>query len=148
MERKLLELARSDRRFAYEAYEFACECVTYTQERLGLKDDDDDDDDDLESLFAPDPPGRHVSGEELLQGACELAVRDFGLMAPIVLSRWGIRSTEDFGEIVFRLIAAGRLARSEDDDPADYQGSFDLLQALQERYELDTSAYPPRKAER
>lgn len=138
MESVLFDLARADHRFAYEAYEFVCETVTYTQERLGKLEESDGD----------EPMDRHVNGEELLRCGCELAVREFGLMAPLVFQHWGLVTTDDFGEIVFRLIRAGRLSQSEQDDPADFHEVFDLMQALREPYELDTSAYSPRKAER
>ena len=142
MESVLFDLARADHRYAYEAYEFVCEAVTYTQERLGKFDDGDD------LTDGDDEPDRHVGGEELLRGGCELAVREFGLMAPVVFQRWGLTSTDDFGEIVFRLIQAGRLSRSESDDPADFSEVFDLLQFLRDSYEFDASAYAPRAVER
>jgi uncharacterized repeat protein (TIGR04138 family) len=139
VESVIFDLARSDHRYAPEAYEFICETVTYTQERLGKLVDIDDDEAEVD---------RHVCGEELLRGGCELAVREFGLMATLVFQRWGILNTDDFGEIVFRLIRAGRLSQSEDDDPSDFHDNFDLMQALSEGYDFDTSAYAPRKAER
>ena len=40
-------------------------------------------------------------------------------MAPLVFQRWGIHATDDFGDIVFRLIHANKLSRSDEDDPSD-----------------------------
>ncbi|CAN5253860.1 hypothetical protein BH11PLA2_BH11PLA2_30500 [soil metagenome] len=144
MDAKLFDLARSDQRYAYEAYEFVCEAVTYTQERLGKI---------VESEFVPeedDEPAAdpHVSGEELLRGGCELAVRDFGLMAPLVFRRWGMFTTDDFGEIVFRLIESDKLSRSDSDDPQDFHEVFDLHQALSEGYETAMGDAPATKADR
>jgi uncharacterized repeat protein (TIGR04138 family) len=136
----LFDLARSDHRYAYEAYQFVCEAVTFTQQRLGLLDEDDD----LPEELAPEG---HVSGEQLLRGGCALAVREFGLMASLVFQRWGIHNTDDFGEVVFRLIEARKLSRSDEDDPTDYQDVFDLMAALKEGYEFDAAAYPARKAD-
>lgn len=138
MSNDLFQLARSDHRYACEAYEFVCEAVTYTQERLGLLEELDADD---------DSPPPHVNGNELLRGGCELAVRDFGLMAPHVFSRWGILTTDDFGEIVARLVGVNRLSRSDDDDPAEFHEAFDLMQALAEGFDFDTTAYPARKVD-
>lgn len=126
MTHELFQLARTDHRFAAEAYEFVCDAVTYSQERLGLLDDLED-----------DLPPRHVTGDELLRGACELAVRDFGLMAPLVFRRWGVLSTDDFGEIVSRLVGANRLSRSDEDDPAEFHEAFDLMQALSEGFDIN-----------
>ena len=124
MDPKILTLVRDDPRFAYEAYEFVCEAVSHTQDRLGRGGGPDEDDD------------RHVSGGELLRGACDLAVREFGLMAPVVFRRWGVRTSDDVGELVFRLIGAGRLSKSDEDDPDDFRGVLDLDRTLTEGFEL------------
>jgi uncharacterized repeat protein (TIGR04138 family) len=76
LDSRILELCRDDPRFAYEAYEFVSDAVTFTQNRLGRHPADRGDDAD----------DRHVSGAELLRGVCELAVREFGMMAPVVFS--------------------------------------------------------------
>ena len=126
MDSRILELTRDDPRFAYEAYEFVCEAVTFTQDRLGRL-----------ALPAPDEEAdHHVSGAELLRGACELAVRQFGMRAPVVFRQWGVRTTDDFGEIVFKLIRAERLSKSDRDDPDDFHDLFDLEKALTEGFEL------------
>lgn len=120
MEARILELCRQDRRFAYEAYEFVCAAVTYTQTRMGRAPANRDD----------DTEGRHVSGAELLKGTCELAIREFGMMAPVVFKQWGVRTTDHIGEIVFKLIDTQLLSKSDRDDPNDFHDLFDLNQAL------------------
>jgi uncharacterized repeat protein (TIGR04138 family) len=134
---KILELTREDPRFAYEAYEFVCDAVTYTQDRLGRAAEGDD-----------PAADRHVSGAELLRGACELAVREFGMMAPVVFRCWGVRSTDDLGQMVFRLIQADRLSKSERDEPDDFRDVFDLEKALTEGFELTIGDHQPRRGER
>ena len=57
-------------------------------------------------------------------------------MAPVVFRRWGLTTTDDFGEIVFRLISAERLSQSDSDDPADFHEVFDLMQAAQRKLRL------------
>ena len=126
MDPKIAELTRDDPRYPYEAYEFVCDAVSYTQELLGRAPEEDD-----------DPDGDfHVSGEELVRGACELAVQEFGMMAPTVFRTWGVRKTDDFGNIVFNLIKAEKLSKSERDDPEDFRDLFDLEKALAEGFEL------------
>ena len=44
-------------------------------------------------------PERHVTGRELLEAAQAYARQEYGPMARTVLESWGIRATEDFGEI-------------------------------------------------
>ncbi len=136
MDPKILELVRVDPRFSYEAYDFVCDAVGFTQERLGRLADEEDTDAE-----------RHVSGAELLRGTCELAVREFGMMAPVVFKQWGIRTTDDFVEIVFKLIEAERLSKSEDDDLEDFHNVFDLDKVLTEAFELNLGE-PERKSSR
>lgn len=132
---KILDLIREDARYAYEAYEFVCDAVTYTQDKLGRAVDEDERED------------KHVSGGELLRGACELAVREFGMMAPLVFKMWGVRTTDDFGEMVFRLISTERLSKSDRDDPADFHDVFDLTEVLTSGFEL-TLGESRRKGDR
>ena len=98
--------------------------MNFTQDRLGRVIDDDRIEVD-----------QHVNGGELLRGACAFAVQEYGLMAPIVFKLWGIRTTDDFGEMVFRLIDAEKLSKSDRDDPEDFRGLFDLEQALSDEFE-------------
>ena len=132
MDPKILELIREDPRYTYEAYEFVCEAVTHTQERLGRAAEEPDAD-------------HHVSGGELLRGACELAVREFGMMAPVVFRLWGVRTTDDFGELVFKLIKVDRLSKSDRDDPDDFRDVFDLEKALSVGFELSPGDAPRRR---
>jgi len=126
-----MELTRSEPRYSYEAYQFVCDAVNYTQDRLGR------------IALERDPEvDAHVSGGELLRGACAFAVQEYGLMAPVVFKLWGIRTTDDFGDMVFRLIEAERLKKSENDDPDDFRGQFDLEKMLAEEYEQMTDAAP------
>jgi uncharacterized repeat protein (TIGR04138 family) len=134
MDAKILELIREDARYSYEAYEFVSDAVTFTQDRLGRGADEDE---------SPEVD-RHVSGGELLRGACELAVRQFGMMAPVVFRQWGVRTTDDFGELVFRLIKVGRLSQSDNDDPADFHDVFDLTKVLTDGFELTIGDRPGR----
>ena len=126
MDARILELCRKDPRFAYEAYEFVSDAVTFTQDRLGRTAGERGDDGE----------DRHVSGAELLRGTCELAVREFGLMAPVVFKQWGVRTTDHVGEIVFKLIGAQLLSKSERDEPSDFNDLFDLHEALRAGFEL------------
>ncbi|MBN9120559.1 MAG: hypothetical protein J0I06_15640 [Planctomycetes bacterium] len=147
MDLQILQLCREDGRFAYEAYEFVCEAVTYTQDRLGRVPS-------RQERGAPDPRPKpagdenHVSGAELLRGTCELAVREFGMMAPVVFRQWGVRTTGDIGEIVFKLIKVQRLSKSDRDDPDDFHNLFDLHEALSNGFELTIGDAPAKRGDR
>lgn len=122
----LYDLVRDDPRYPVEAYEFVCDAVAFTQEMLGREPHEDD----------PPDTDYHVCGEELARGACEMAVCEFGMMAPVVFRQWGIRTTDDIGHIVFNLIKAEKLSQSDRDDLADFHDLFDVKKILTDGFEL------------
>jgi uncharacterized repeat protein (TIGR04138 family) len=77
---------------------------------------------------------RHITGRELAEGCRDLALDRYGLMARHVLDFWGIRSTRDFGEIVFALVECGVLVKQDDDSIADFDGVFCFQNAFEGDY--------------
>lgn len=73
---------------------------------------------------------RHVSGQQLCLGLRDYAIDRYGPLARTVLSRWGIRKTEDFGRIVFDMIDAGIMRRTEDDSIEDFMNVYDFEEAF------------------
>jgi len=132
---RLLELCREPPYFAYEAYEFVCDAVTFTSERLGRAHKEDE----VEEV------DHHVSGAELLLGVCDLAVTTFGMMAPVVFRLWNVKTTDDVGKMVFNLIRVGRLSKSDRDTPEDFHDLFDLSQTLADGFELTIDDRPSVK---
>jgi uncharacterized repeat protein (TIGR04138 family) len=127
---KLDELVRRDPRYAYEAYEFLFAALAHTQRALGR---------------VPPPEGPapeqdyHVSGPELLEGVRDLALREFGLMARTVFKMWGINRTDDFGELVFNLVEAGLMSKTEEDSRKDFHAVYDLDEALVRGYRIEAA---------
>ena len=73
---------------------------------------------------------RHVSGEELLSGIRELLLNRFGPMTVTVLEHWGIRSTEDFGNVVFNLVDNRVLSKTEEDDIGQFRNGYDFTEVF------------------
>ena len=73
---------------------------------------------------------RHVSGQELLAGIRDYALSQFGPMTITVLDEWGIRSCEDFGEMVFNMVASNLLAKTENDTRDDFKDGYDFESAF------------------
>jgi uncharacterized repeat protein (TIGR04138 family) len=59
-----------------------------------------------------------------------MAHEHYGRLAKLVLAGWGIRSTGDFGEIVYNLIKIGEMSKSAGDQRSDFDDVYDFDTAL------------------
>ena len=112
-------LAR-DSRYPREAYHFVREALDYTQDFV---------------TKANGGRKRDIKGQELLVGIRDFALRQFGPMACCVLDDWGIKTCEDFGEIVFNLVEQQILSKTEDDSRNDFKGGYDFEEAFRRPFE-------------
>lgn len=129
---KLEQVAERDGRYAYEAYEFLYEALDHTLHVLGK----------VPPLARESDQHYHVTGEQLLDGVRDLALKQFGLMARTVFHVWGIEQTGDFGKIVFNLVEAGLMSKTEEDSLLDFQGVYDLDEALVRNYRIELDEEP------
>lgn len=74
---------------------------------------------------------RHVSGAELSWALRDLAIERWGRLAPVVLRRWGVTRTEDFGHIVFAMVRNDYLQAQSSDRLADFMNVFDFKEAFE-----------------
>jgi len=87
---------------------------------------------------------RHVTGRELCLGLRDLALRQWGRLATLVLRRWNITCTLDFGRIVFSLVEGGYLRTTQNDTVEDFRNVYDFRTAFEDEYRIDL---PTRLAE-
>jgi uncharacterized repeat protein (TIGR04138 family) len=137
------ELARviaGDPRYAIEAYAFILEALNHarTQKLKGKSEERGHDHvaqsggesrSALSQSKLPAASG-HVTGPELCETVRRLALRQFGSLAGAVFDHWGVRSTSDIGEIVYNMIAAGKLEKTPSDSRSDFDNVFDFETAL------------------
>lgn len=76
----------------------------------------------------------HVSGQQLLEGVREFALAQFGPMVVTVFNYWGVFRCEDFGVIVYDLIEAGLLSKSDTDSVEDFSGAYSFTDAFVKPY--------------
>ena len=110
----LSRLCQKDSRYKIDAYTFVLAALNVTMESLKRK--------------------GHVSGQELTLGIKDFAIREYGRMARTVFEHWGIKTTEDFGHIVFNMVEAGVLGRTESDSIDDFKDGFDFKKAFEDEY--------------
>jgi uncharacterized repeat protein (TIGR04138 family) len=88
---------------------------------------------------------RHVSGQELLHGLREFALKEYGPMSKAVLNEWGVKTTDDFGQVVFNLVNSGVLGKNETDSPNDFKNVFTFDDAFVKPFEPRNSTSALRK---
>lgn len=86
-----------------------------------------------------DDESAHITGPELLEGIRRFALDNFGLLTLTVFRRWGIRTTDDFGRIVFELIERGELRKTDRDHISDFYSVYDFDDVFDRDYKIDTS---------
>jgi len=133
-----LILAR-DARYHAEAYHFVKEGLEHTQKIMARK----------KRVHA-----RHVSGAELLEGIRDYALNQYGPMTQMVLAEWGVCRCEDIGEIVFNMVDAGLLGKTEQDSREDFKRGYDFDEAFRRPFlpartlkQKSPSATTPRSTE-
>jgi uncharacterized repeat protein (TIGR04138 family) len=110
----LEEIFEVDPRYTPDAYDFVLEALSYTQKKFKRT--------------------KHVSGMELLEGVKILLMEQFGPLTLTVLNHWGIKSTEDFGNIVFNLVERKVLSKTEEDSIDSFRNVFDFEQVFKQGY--------------
>lgn len=73
---------------------------------------------------------RHITGPQLCVGIRDFAIEEYGLMARTVLKQWGIVNCEDFGRIVFALVDAEMMHKTDEDRIDDFVNVFDFKDAF------------------
>jgi len=105
-------LASTDQRFTADAFRFIGRAV-------------------CAALSAADSSaGDHVSGRDVAEAFRLLALRELGTSALSTLESWGIRSPDDVGAVVFRMIEGGMFGARPEDKPEDFQSLYDFAAAF------------------
>jgi uncharacterized repeat protein (TIGR04138 family) len=112
---KLESLVAEDPRYKVEAYIFVMNGLEYTLARMRR--------------------AGHLTGRELAEGLRDYARTKFGLMAKTVFEHWGVRQTEDFGVIVFKMVDEGILGKTEQDSIDDFKNVYDFTEAFEKQYD-------------
>jgi uncharacterized repeat protein (TIGR04138 family) len=110
-----------------EAYAFIQKGLNHTVQRLHGKQKDP-------------KASRHVTGQDLCEGLREVALAEWGRLARAVLRRWNITSTLDFGRIVFAMVDAGLMQKTEDDSIDDVRNVYDCRAAGVVEYQIPCGA--------
>jgi uncharacterized repeat protein (TIGR04138 family) len=131
----IVKLLRQDTRYTIEAYQFVRDALSYAQDVLGMGSEHG-----LEEALEEDPGQprveRHLTGQQLCEAIRQYALEQYGYMAKVVLNRWGITKTGDFGDIVYNLIDVELMKKSADDRREDFDDVYDFDTAFQQKFDI------------
>ena len=60
----------------------------------------------------------------------ERTLDQYGPLSYEVLTEWGVKSTEDVGEMMMNMAESHRVGRDEDDTPESFVGGYDFKEAF------------------
>jgi len=111
---KLQEIVAADPRYQIDAYLFIFQALDFAASTRKEK--------------------KHLTGKELLETIRQFAIQEFGPLSLDVLRHWGIDRCEDWGEVVFNLVAKGLLSKTEEDKKEDFRGGYDFREAFEKPF--------------
>ena len=117
MKKKFEEIAREDGRFSLQALTFVHEGLSYTLKKVVAE------------------PG-HVGGQTLCEGLKRLATKKWGRLAVLVLNSWGLKTTRDFGEIVYLMIRHKWMSTQSTDTIDDFNDVYDFKTVFKDQFEF------------
>ncbi|MHC4259502.1 MAG: Minf_1886 family protein [Planctomycetota bacterium] len=117
MKKDLDKIARDDGRYSPDAVKFVYEGLSYAVKNLAAE------------------PG-HVSGQILCRGLEQLAVKKWGRLAMLVLNSWGLKTTRDFGEIVWLMIQNKWMSAQPTDTIDDFTDVYDFKTVFKEQFKF------------
>ena len=117
MKKNLEQIAKQDSRYSPQAIKFVYEALGYTAKNV------------------VDKP-RHVSGQMLCEGLRRLAIEKWGRLAILVLNTWGIKTTRDFGEIVYLMIKHKWMSAQPTDSIDDFNDVYDFKATFKDQFEF------------
>jgi len=119
MKEDLEKIARKDGRFSPQALKFVYEGLSYSKSQKK----------------SPSTPV-HIKGQNLCEGLRELAIEKWGRLAMLVLTTWGVKTTRDFGEIVYLMIKHKWMSIQPTDSIEDFNDVYDFKTVFKDGFEF------------
>ena len=131
MKKKLEKITREDGRFSVGAVKFVYDGLGYTAKKMA-----DEPPPALAAQAAPNGGPSYVSGQTLCKGLKRLAIKKWGRLAMLVLNTWGIKTTRDFGEIVYLMIKHKWMSVQPADSIDDFNDVYDFKTAFKDQFKF------------
>ncbi len=110
---KFNRLLKKHKEYDSEAYSYIYEVLDYTEKNIAKK-----------------SKSEQVSARELTEGFKSYTINKFGCLARTVLNEWGVKTTNDIGNIVFYLIEFDLMAKQKSDKIEDFYEVYNFNHAF------------------
>jgi uncharacterized repeat protein (TIGR04138 family) len=117
MKKNIEQIAKENGRYSPGAIKFVYEGLGYTAKNIA------------------DEP-KHVNGQTLCEGLRKLALKKWGRLAMLVLTSWGVKTTRDFGEIVYLLIKHKWLSAQPTDSIDHFDDVYDFKSVFKDEFKF------------
>lgn len=130
------KLVKDDPRYRFGGYVFVIDALAYAQDILAMGRETVTTEPTLDLDSEKVSPERHLMGQDLCEAFRQYSIQEYGYMARVVLKSWGIETTGDIGNIVYKLIDIGRMKKSANDRRDDFDEVFDFDDAFEKNFEI------------
>lgn len=117
MKKSLEIIAAEDRRYNPRAVRFVYEGLGYTSQQIVSG-------------------SKHIAGQALCKGLVKLAIEKWGRLAMLVLNTWGVKTTRDFGEIVYLMIKNKWMSAQPNDSIEDFDNVYDFKTVFRDEFKF------------
>ena len=117
MRKTIEQISKEDGRFGVKAFKFVYEGLGYT----------------IENLIGQ---SGHIEGKVLCEGLSRMAIDKWGKLAMVVLESWNIRTTRDFGEIVYSMIENKWMSAKPSDSISDFDDIYDFKKVFKDAFKF------------
>lgn len=123
MKKSIEEIAKLDGRYSQRAFELVYEGLSIAVKENYGRDAD---------TAGP----HHITGQQLCMALAALASGKWGYLAALVLNRLGIKSTYDFGNIVYLLVEHKWMYARPQDSIDEFQNVYDFKEVFEKNFKF------------
>lgn len=123
MKKSIEEIAKLDGRYSIRAFELVHEALGRT----------------IKNSYGGEAENQgphHITGRELCMGLAALATEKWGYLAKTVLNQLGIKSTYDFGSIVYLMVEHKWMYARPDDSIDEFKNVYDFEETFEKNFQF------------
>ena len=124
MKKSIQEIAKNDGRYSLRAFQFVHEGLEYSVKKF------------YGTNMPVDEP-HHITGRQLCEGLANLAADKWGRMAKLTLNQLGIKSTNDFGNIVYLMVDNKWMHARPEDSIEEFHNVYDFETIFEKNYDFN-----------